>query len=199
MSFIISWVIFIIINSNKKTMALLLVVAFSFLTIVIVFKYTPDTVKRFKEIVDEKSYTKVERFSSTSIRYAIYNCSIEKASNNLFLGYGIGGANKELKNCYLKTSDVLVGVNYNSHNQFLATILRVGIIGFILFLISLIFNLRLFFLNNDYFAFCMLLMFILFMLTENILDRQNGVILFSFLINYFAFKNIITPIQKKRI
>jgi len=154
-------------------------------------QFSSDTIKRFREVFDKKSYNKVESFSSTSIRYHIYGCSLDVAKGNLLFGYGIGDVKTKLKECYKDVSDVLYNGNYNTHNQYMGTVLYIGVFGLIFFLFSIGFNFHLYIINRDYLALCLLIMFILTMIFENILDRQNGVILYAFFINYFSFINII--------
>jgi O-antigen ligase len=183
-------IFFLIISKNKKKTLL----SFLFFIIAIVLlsqNYFSDTAKRFREVFDTKSYKKVESYSSTSIRYGIYKCSFDKIKESWIVGYGIGDVVDELRKCYKDKSEVLYKGNFNSHNQYIAVILRVGILGLILFIISLTLNLFFFYKRKDYYAFSIILMFAFFMLTENILDRQNGVILFSLFLNYFVFRNLI--------
>lgn len=190
-AFSLSASVYVFLKQRKKANIILLITTVLLVSIPMVNKFMPDTTKRFQEMFDSKSYKKeVDPHSSTSIRYAIYTCALEKISDSWLVGYGLGDVKRELDSCYGNISSHLLEINYNSHNQYLDVLLTVGLIGFILFLISLFINLRICFTNKDYFAFCLILMFMIFMITENILDRQNGVILFAFFINFFFFKNI---------
>ncbi|WP_438989321.1 O-antigen ligase family protein [Polaribacter sp.] len=188
-SFLISTVILFLLTQKRKKKSLLFIMFFFLISAFLVIKFTPDTIKRFKEVFDAKSYTKIEKYSSTSVRYGVYNCAFEKISESFVIGYGIGDVQNELQDCYKSKSKVLVRENLNSHNQYFGILLSVGVIGLMIFIIPLIINLKLFLVSKDYFAFCALLMFILFMLFENILDRQSGVILFAFVLNFYTFKN----------
>ncbi len=86
--------------------------------------------KRFSEIVSEDTYQLINQNNSTSIRYSIYKCSLVVISANPLIGYGIGDATDTLVNCYMGKSELLVNERYNSHNQFLAITLYIGLIGF---------------------------------------------------------------------
>ncbi|WP_158211826.1 O-antigen ligase family protein [Polaribacter tangerinus] len=188
-SFLISSILLFLITQKRKKTGLLFIMFFFLISSFFVFKFTPDTIKRFKEVFDIKSYNKVEKNSSTSVRYGVYNCALEKISESLMIGYGIGDVQNELQDCYKSKSKVLVSENLNSHNQYFGILLSVGVLGLIIFIIPLVINLKLFFIRKDYLAFSILLMFVMFMFFENILDRQSGVILFSFLFNFYTFKN----------
>lgn len=188
-SLFISVFLYFLMTKKRKIKIIVLTVFITLLSTVIMLKLIPDTSKRFMKVFDSKSYREIKSYSSTSIRYGIYKCTFYKIHHSWALGYGVGDVKKELNKCYKKTSNILSNGKYNSHNQYLGILLYVGVLGLSVFLISLLINLKIFYINKDYFAFCLLLMFMSFMLTENILDRQNGVILFSFLLNFYSFKN----------
>ncbi len=189
-SFIFVFCTRVILESRFSIKSILYTISFIGIIGIVIVQISADTLKRFREVVDPKSYERVEDFSSTSIRYYIYDCSLSVSKKSLLFGYGIGDVKAELKDCYKQLSTTLYIGNYNSHNQYLGVLLYSGLFGLIIFLFSLGFNFRLFFLQNDYFSLSIILLFMLTMFFENILDRQNGVILYSFFINYLAFINI---------
>lgn len=189
MALMITLVLFCVFMIKKHTQLILFFVLTAGFFSLITVKYSPETIKRFKEVFDTKSYNQIKSYSSTSQRQGIYKCSWEKINESWLVGYGIGDTQNELIGCYKKRSNILAAGEFNSHNQFLSVLLHVGVLGFFLFLTPLIINLKLFYLKRDYFAFCLVCMYLLIMLTENILERQNGVILFSFILNFYSFKN----------
>ncbi|KAB1066522.1 O-antigen ligase family protein [Tamlana haliotis] len=149
--------------------------------------------KRFKEIFNQETYTNSinENLSSTSIRFGIYKCAVKQIPQSGFFGFGIGDVKHALQDCYQETSALLVNKNYNTHNQYLNTILATGVIGLLIFCFSLFMLFRFSINRNDYIFTAVLIFYSIALLTENILDRQNGIILFSILINYFTFQNIL--------
>ena len=146
--------------------------------------------KRFSEIVMKDTYQSINQNNSTSIRHSIYKCSLIVISESPLIGYGIGDATDTLVNCYMGKSNLLVNERYNSHNQFLAITLYIGLIGLGVFIWQLVLYLKNAISNKDIVYFQVLLFFIFLFLTENILDRQSGVILFSFIANFFFFNNL---------
>ena len=171
-------------RKQKKYILIALAIVISMILI------APVTQKRFKEVFDTKSYTKIENTNSTSIRFGIYKCAIEKIMENPIFGYGIGDVQDELDNCYSKTSNMLLEDNYNSHNQYLSIWLSCGIMGLIVFFGFLYLNFRIAFKQKNILFICLLLFFCILMLFENILERQSGVILFSLIVNFSAFITI---------
>ncbi|MET2986559.1 O-antigen ligase family protein [Aureibaculum conchae] len=150
----------------------------------------PVTQKRFKEVFIARSYNQIENTNSTSIRFGIYKCAIEKIKEKPIFGHGIGDVRNELANCYAQTSDVLLEKSYHSHNQYLGVWLDCGIIGLIIFFLFLFVNFKLALGQKNILFFSLLSFFSILMLFDNILEQQSGVILFSLIINFFAFINI---------
>lgn len=189
--------VFLMISLSKKTALKTPLLLASILTAIIITSvFTKDTTKRFKEVFDKKSYVEVKEFSSTSIRYFIYSCSIEKIIDYPILGYGVGDTNHVLSKCYKEKSNHLYHGKYNSHNQYLGILLTSGIIGLMMFLYSVFWNFSLYRKSHDYNSIAVLIFFILMMFFENILDRQNGIMLYSFFVNYMSLLNFNSRILK---
>lgn len=154
------------------------------------FLLLPKSLERVEEVFNlETYYNPIDEKNSTSIRIAVYKCAVINIAKTGFFGYGIGDVKNILNDCYKPTSSILLKTNLNTHNQFLNSLLVNGFFG--LFILFFVFYQNIFFSinNKDYLFTSILILYFIVMLTENILDRQNGVILFSLLVNYFIFKN----------
>ncbi len=168
--------------------------------LVLFFIFSSLESKRMHELFDSTSYTNpISSSNSTSIRLAIYKCALKNIPEAGWFGFGIGDVKEVLINCYKKTSEILVKWRYNTHNEYLNYWLACGIIGFLTFLFSLMKMFKLSLNSGDFLFSSIIIFYAIEMLAENVLDRQNGVILFSFLINFFTFKNINSLSQKKLI
>lgn len=165
-----------------------LIPVFLLLLVAIVFLPKYNNVNGFvelKNLIEQKSKTN----SSTGIRLQIYDCAIHKITESPIFGYGIGDVNDVLNNCYLNSKTLSVEKNYNTHNQYFSFWLSAGIFGLIAFLFYLVTILKIAKKQNSIIFYLISLFFILNMLTENILEREDGVIFFSFLISLYLFKN----------
>lgn len=150
----------------------------------------PKQNNRFVELFDKDSYSKLDMRNSTSIRFYALKSSIELAFDNPIFGYGLGDVQKELDSKYELTGINLPTKGFNSHNQYLFVWLSSGIFGLILFLYYLFYIFKIAIKQKDHFLFCIIILFMISFLFENVLSRQSGVILFSFLINLLILKNV---------
>lgn len=151
--------------------------------------------RRMNELVREESYQEVNSNFSTSIRLGIYKCSIEMIRKEWFFGYGVGDSQNALDLCYQNKSDILFEKKYNTHNQYLDVLIKSGVFGLIIFLSFLTFNIFKTIRNRNKIGLLVLIFYMINFLTENILVRQSGVILFYFLIcflNSYEMKKVKT-------
>ena len=163
-------------------------------TIVIIFIILgairlPTLNQRAKELLTKETYTEYKRNNSTSTRLTIFRCSFETVREQFIFGVGVGDVEDELLNCYDKISFDLVEKNYNTHNQYLSILLGTGFIGLIAFLFFLYYTTMLFYKTNQFEIFLVLIFFIISFISENILERQNGIILFYFITCFFSTLN----------
>lgn len=145
--------------------------------------------KRFQELYKKDNYSDVLKFNSTNLRYNIYACAFQKVIESPFLGYGLGDVQLELNKCYKKRSPLLTEIIYNSHNQYLSYYLSSGIIGLML-LVYVIFKLfKQSFSKKNVLLLSITLFFSIIFFFENLLERQSGVILFTFYSYFFYYFN----------
>lgn len=124
---------------------------------------------------------------SIEIKKMEWQSSLSIIIENPFFGVTEVRAQKMLDDEYRKINfDLGASESYNSHNQFLTTLLQGGIIGFCLLFTPLLWLLWKGFSNNRILDVSVALLIILSLITESMLARHKGVILFSFFILLFA-------------
>ncbi len=160
------------------------------LLLISVFSWNVPSIKsRFSELFRKSTYTKTDSNNSTSIRVAIYNCAIQKIKQATIIGYGLGDVKNELKKCYKdnKSFSNLEGF-YNSHNQYFSYMLAAGLFGLFGLLFFIFKLLHIGIQIHQTSLIFIVLFFAIVMLFENILERQAGLTIFSFLTSFLYFE-----------
>ena len=183
------WIVLTFIKFHlKKISSKIILLGLFFITFFISISYVPTLERRFRELKIKTTYTKINPNNSTSIRMGIYDCVIKTIVKKPILGHGLGVTPQ--RKCYEKVSKHLYKRNYNSHNQYLGYLLIAGLIGFFVLLGFLLFHFKNSIDKKNDLYFIVVFFFSIIMFTENILERQSGIILFIFLINFFEYSSI---------
>ncbi len=142
---------------------------------------TPNFQKRF-----EKSTIENTEIDDIDFRELHWKAVLETISQNPLLGIGTGSNRDYLYNKYREYKLTAAYENeYNAHNQFLEVLLEYGIFGLVLFSIMLYYLAEKFITSKDSLALSILAILIVFMLTESILQRHSGVIIFAYFTTLF--------------
>jgi O-antigen ligase len=177
------------INFKKGILLTFLLVLFTGFVIEYFPKYK--SLNRFEELIN---YDNEENNSnSTKIRLKIYKCSIEKIFKSPFIGYGVGSTQAELDPCYEANNIDLSVKTYNSHNQYFSIALTGGILSFLIYFAFLIYNIKYLMKKKSFLGISIFLVFILNFLTENVIERENGAIFYSFLMSLLLFYDYEKP------
>jgi O-antigen ligase len=146
---------------------------------------SPNFKKRF-----EPSQTEVGSIEDIDFRKLHWQSVLETISEKPIFGVGTEGNRETLFSKYKeKKLTAAYEENYNAHNQFLEVALDFGVIGLIIFLgfIGYLFYLAL--VHKDFMLIQFLLIFIIYFLTESLLVRHSGIIMFSLLISLLFSNN----------
>jgi O-antigen ligase len=149
----------------------------------------PDTSQRIHDLFQvERINAAIE---SEEIRATIYKCGNKKFQQAGLTGFGIGDGKNELLDCYQEDNPALAATSYNSHNQYISLILNVGFLGLLIFLAFIFYNINRSLKSGEFITVAIIVFYCIVMFSENILERQNGVLYFSLFINllYFLSKN----------
>jgi O-antigen ligase len=75
----------------------------------------------------------------------------------------------------------------NAHNEYLSLWLKSGIIGFLIYVATLIWGFRMSFKRKDLLFFTFILLIAIVSLSENVLDVDKGIFFYSFFFTFFSF------------
>jgi O-antigen ligase len=142
---------------------------------------------RYSEMVDMEKDYKETKWGGRSIRIHKWMNTLELISEQPLLGTGSGDMQNELQKVYQRNNfEIAYKYRFNPHNQYLQTWASSGLIGlFFLFgilLVSLIYAIR----SKNALYVGLVLVIALSMLTESMLERQKGLVFFSFFLLFFG-------------
>tara|TARA_B110000908_G_scaffold31475_1_gene37432 strand:+ start:475 stop:1227 length:753 start_codon:yes stop_codon:yes gene_type:complete len=173
-----------VLSENKKNVKLKII---SIISLSLLLFLIPKTRNRFSEIFTINNSKSIES-NSFGIRLVIYKNASELIKESPFFGYGIGDYNDTLKESYKKNNPSLE-VYYNSHNQYISFFLIGGLFLLLLYFIFLYSNVKIAIKKRNVHSLIILCFYSIVMLSENILERENGVIFFSFFLCFFSLNN----------
>lgn len=139
---------------------------------------------------------KKENWNGLNTRLAIWACAVRAIRKNVLVGFGIGDTEKALREAYEEKNFVFgLTNNFNSHNQYLDILLNAGVIGFLIILGAWFKLIQFAIKKVNYLLLIFIAISLLVMLTENILNRNQGVFFFSFFISLFSLFNFKKEVQ----
>lgn len=149
--------------------------------------------KRIKEVLFQfRRYQNGQSPNGHSIiqRVEYLKASLSLFKSNLFFGVGLGDVHDEFMNYYEVNNSQLLGKNRKRvHNQYMVFAVGVGLIGLIIWLLVLYYPFSKLAWNKEIYFYFLLIISISF-LTDNTLERQAGVMFFSFFNSLLLFQNI---------
>ena len=173
------------IKSKKKIVTLIL----GSLVIVVIFLFAfNSSIKKRFSLIQKDSRTVIWSGTlkelNTSKDFIFGNGSLVKTRNNLYSFYRTYDKfeNIDVKNRFIKK-------NYNTHNQFLSELIRGGVLGLFLFIFPIIIAIKENIKKKNIINISILVSIVLFLLVENLLERQIGVYLLALVLTITTFKD----------
>ncbi|WOI22395.1 O-antigen ligase family protein [Nonlabens ulvanivorans] len=149
--------------------------------------------ERVTEVFRKETYSQVDIEKSTSMRFAIYNCVVDDIKKSPWIGHGIGDGYELIENCLRDKHGIIFQdskLRKNAHNQYLGIWLYTGLAGLLLFVFQLFLYYKKAITDKNVLFIQLLVFFSIVLLTENILDRATGVLLFALFLNMFFFMKL---------
>jgi hypothetical protein len=123
-------------------------------------------------------------------RLEYWKTGIQLIKENFIFGVGTGDIKDEYKKKYEKNNSLLLPDNrLEAHNTFLTFFISFGVFGFLYFLYFLGFSIWESFKSSDFVGFSFILIITSSFFTEDTLETQMGITIFSFLFSLLSLKN----------
>ena len=152
----------------------------SFIVLTVLFAQTNFYQNRIRTLITQKgnnNQIELRKQHWTAVWQSIQH-------NNLLLGAGTESHRDFLYQKYKDFHyDIAYIEHYNAHNQWLETTLDFGFLGLTLLILALGFHLFLIIKSQNLYFFALYISIILFMLTESLLERQSGIMIFSIFVS----------------
>ncbi|MBK9760676.1 MAG: O-antigen ligase family protein [Flavobacteriales bacterium] len=152
-----------------------------FFSIAILAVVVPGVRERVAEVVASmKGHTVYPPLNSFNIRVPIATCSLELISDHWLLGIGQANVQPALDACYQRFEQPsLLDGSYGTHNQLFHWWLSFGLIGLVLYVVYFGTLLITAWQRRDAIQLGFTVLILLCCITENVLSRQWGVVLFA--------------------
>lgn len=186
-----------LIFKTTKSIGVRVIFISGFLLLILSVFMVPSSRKRIDEVLNTKLIlpNKNQNSNEVNFRYGIYHCVGAIFKENWLTGVGPGNVQKKLDECYSGYTyvnyDDYKHIEYNSHNQYMDICLKYGVFGLIAFLIFLLWGVN----NKDLIYHLFLFLVLIGLVTENLFDRQIGVVFFTFFNSLFFINK--TPYFEK--
>lgn len=184
-------------NQPKKW---ILPVSTMLLAIAIAYSSIPSSRERLMEMkgLTANNHAQHPNENSINMRQIIWYIDTHLWQQHWLTGTGPGQLEYALAKQYYGLSMLLkTPLNYyNTHNEYLNIWLSFGVIGFILFVFILLYQLRFALKGKDPLYISLLIILLICFTTENILGRQYGILFYSLFTSLFFF---IMPKHSKLI
>lgn len=170
--------LYAVIHSSKRIQKVGLI---SFLAaIVFILTLFPVSLYRIQNIIKDVSKSnniEQQDLSSTNLhRITLWENAIQLFRKKPLIGYGLLGTKKAMDSSNARYTTT----HFNTHNQYLMFLLIGGVVSGLLFLVSQITLLFRSIRASDYIYAVFLLTILLSLLTENLISRHAGVVLYAF-------------------
>ncbi|NKI26847.1 hypothetical protein HCG49_09755 [Arenibacter sp. 6A1] len=188
------------VSTIKKTILFLGILIAFFFTVSKVF----ETRLANRKLEEREKLATTELFSNflekdVQPRYLLWKSSINSLEGlEILFGNGTGSHNdKRLKEYKINGLNKAIKENYNSHNQFVESFYMFGIVGFLIFIYHCCFLLKSIYNDRNWFLFLMYSSVLIFFITESILLRSLGIIIYSYIITY-VYMNLEQNFKKEK-
>lgn len=172
-----------LIKSKFKLAAIIIIFLFSGIFIASRFDFT---VKRYKQVVNVFIPQKGVVHATGGYRVFSVKAFTQNFNKNPVFGVGLGDGQKDLDG-YFDEIGFPHMKGYDYHNQYIQTIIELGLVGFIVFLLVFIVPLRISIISRNKELFLFLIITMLFLFVENMFIRHKGIVPYALFNALFLF------------
>jgi O-antigen ligase len=148
--------------------------------------YADEYFKNPDDFVSKREYP----MSGTEVRIVMWTAAINGIIHHPF-GVGTGNVDEYLaKELTVLKQEKLIEHQYNPHNQFLQTTLEIGVFGLLILLLFITFTVQFAFKHKNWIILVLVANLVFNSLFESMLQRQSGIVFYSFWICLLVFYSL---------
>lgn len=192
LSLFVLFIIFIVryIIVHKKIIAGIIGLSSVIITAFSIIHFIPEVRNRMDAAITAVTSESVDpkNVESTAVRLLVWKAANNVIANNFILGTGTGDAKDELMKQYQEQG--ITGAyehQLNAHNEYYQVFVSIGLIGFVVFIASLLIPLFVSIQKKHFFYSLFIVVIILNFLTESMLETQAGVMFYAFFNSLLCF------------
>ncbi len=171
-----------LIRSRKRNMLLLIFLFVACIGLISTLIYKSERLSTL-QVAFHEVFNQDSKASFESARLIIWNNAFDLLQDHYVTGVGTGDVLNELKSSYRANEEWhSYRKSFNAHNEFLETFLRIGVLGFIIFLAIFVVIICYAIKNRDLILINFVWLMFFFFNFETMLNRIQGVIFFAFFI-----------------
>jgi len=180
---------------NKKIQNFLLFCLLGTVSLLFLIYLEIPLIGKIKEAINyNNQYANLKKvWGGRMMREEIWSCCLKLIKEKPVFGYGLGSIQNEIDSCLAINSsrpELYLGrFKFNAHNQYLQTILNSGLFGFLSFILFIVYTTFKSYNYKNYIYIIFIGISMITFLTESILERNHGIIIFSFFSSLFYIRN----------
>jgi O-antigen ligase len=189
---------YFILNSKKRIPYILITLIFNVLLFVGIYKIDALKTRYLTEFKSDLNSTISQNLIEP--RLARWQVAKEVILTRPIFGHGAGSETELLRAGYFEKKlyrSYLASLN--AHSEFLSLLIKAGIFGLLVYLITLIFGFTISIRNKDVLLFSFIVLVALVSFSENLLDVDKGIIFYSFFFSLLYFSSNLNQSKNHQI
>jgi len=189
-------ILYLLIKKNSIPKIKILIPAILLISFIITLVLNPHTLSRFysaEKAIEQENIDETQDVDGTVARIIVWQNALEVIKENPIFGVGTGDTKEALLKKY-KEKNIYTALEYelNAHNEYLQTFMAIGILGFLVLVLSFMIPAWFAFRRNSLVYLLFLAMLAFHFLVESMLAKQAGIV-------FYAFFNVILYLQAFKV
>lgn len=183
---------FFLLNGAKRLRFIMISMSLSILVVTLIFSVKTFRERFVNDLQDDLALSAADETNDP--RLGRWNAAVELVIKAPFTGHGAGSEIGLLQDVFFEKKYYNAYLHrLNAHSQYLSLLIKAGITGLFIYLVTLFFGFRSAFLRADPLFFTFMVLIAIVGISENLLDVDKGIIFYAFFFSFFVFSSKEEP------